>query len=166
MPLPPIRKAIGCKWVFQIKRNVDGSIQRYKARLVAKGFSQREGFDYHETFSPVVKPTSIRIVLTLAFTYGWSIHQLDVHNVFLNGYLEEEVFMKQPPGFEQAGKSLVCRLDKALYGLKQAPRAWFGRLNSVLRKFGSLFSKCDNSLFIKRTQSYKLFILVYVDDIL
>lgn len=117
--LPPNRRAIGCRWVFKVKENADGSIQRYKARLVAK----QEGYDYSETFYPVVKPTSIRIVITLALTHNWPINQLDVHNAILNGSLEEEVFMQQPPGFEHTDKTLVCRLDKALYGIKQAPRA-------------------------------------------
>lgn len=113
--LPPNRQAIGCKWVFRVKENSDGSIQRYKARLVAKGFNQKEGFDYHKTFSPVVKPISIRIILTLALTYGWKINQLDVHNAFLHGASEEEVFMRQPPGFEHTDKTLVCKLNRAFW---------------------------------------------------
>lgn len=111
-----------------MKENADGTVQRYKARLVAKGFNQQEGYDYSETFSLVVKPTSIRIVLIVALTYNMPINQLDVHKTFLNGNLEEEVFMQQPLGFVHSNKTLVCILDKALYGLKQARRAWFERL--------------------------------------
>jgi hypothetical protein len=115
---------VGCKWVFRIKRNPDGSIGCYKARLVAKGFHQRPGCDYTETFSPVVKPVTIRIILTLAVRQGWSVRQLDVNNAFLQGTLKEEVFMVQPPGFvNKHFPDNVCRLKKALYGLKQAPRA-------------------------------------------
>ena len=122
VPFPPNRQTIGCKWVFRVKENADGSISRFKARLVAKGFHQIHGFDFHETFSLVIKPITIRIVLTLALSRGWQLFQLDVNNAFLNGSLEESVFMIQPLGFEVADRSLVCKLNKALYGLKQAPR--------------------------------------------
>ena len=90
------RQAIGCKWVFKLKENPDGSINKYKARLVAKGFHQEAGFDFNETFSPVIKPTSIRVVLTIALSRGWSVRQLDINNAFLNGDLQEEVYMVQP----------------------------------------------------------------------
>lgn len=118
-PLPPDRKIIGCKWVFKLKENPDGTINKHKARLVAKGFHQVPGFDFTETFSPVVKPTTIRIILSLALTNQWDIRQLNVNNVFLNGDLHEEVFMAQPPGFKIAhSPPLVCKLHKALYGLR------------------------------------------------
>jgi len=114
---------IGCKWVFKVKRKANRSVDRY-ARLVAKGFNQHEGFDYVETFSPVVKPATICTILSLAVSSNWSLQQLDVQNVFLNGYLEETVYMKQPPGFHDSSRPHdVCQLHKALYGLKQAPRA-------------------------------------------
>lgn len=131
-----------------------------------KGSVKKEDFDYTETFSPVVKPITIRIVLTLVLTYGWKIHQLDVHNAFLNGKIEEEIFMRQPPGFEHTDRSLVCKLNKALDGLKQAPRAWFHKLTFALEKYGFTYSKCDNSLFICKTKTYAMFVLVYVDDII
>jgi len=107
-----------------------------KAQLVAHSFSQQEGIDYLETFSPVVKPTMI-LVLTIVVSYGWNIHQLDVHNAFLNGILQEEVYMAQPPGFvDSAMSSHVCCLHKSLYGLKQAPRAWYNRLSEFLLSIG------------------------------
>jgi histone deacetylase 1/2 len=131
VPLPSHRQAIGCKWVLRIKENPDGSVSRYKARLVAKGFHQRQGFDFTETFSPVVKPVTIRLILNIALTHKWSIQQLDVNNAFLNDILDEEVYMTQPPGFEANDSSLVYKLNKALYGLKQVPRQWFERLQSA-----------------------------------
>ena len=123
VPPPPNQNIIGCRWVYKLKYKPDGTVERYKARLVAKGFHQTPGFDYFETFSPVVKPTTIRVVLSLALSKNWSIRQLDVHNAFLNGDLSEQVFMTQPPGFVDPSKpNFVCKLTKALYGLKQAPR--------------------------------------------
>lgn len=128
---------VGCKWHFQVKKNVDSSIDRYKARLVAKGYSQQPGIDFGDTFSPVLKPVTIRIVLTLAVTYKWPIFQLDVNNAFLHGPLQEQVFMKQPPGFVDKTKpGYVCKLVKALYGLRQAPRAWYQELRSCVLGLG------------------------------
>ncbi|CAL8106349.1 unnamed protein product [Prunus armeniaca] len=129
---------VGCKWVFKVKRKADGSIDRYKARLVAKGFNQHEGFDYEETFSPVVKPATIRTILSLAMSYNWSIQQLDVQNAFLNGYLQETVYMKQPPGFHDSSRP----------------------------QDGFVHSHSDASLFIHRSSSYTIYVLVYVDDII
>ncbi|CAL2238106.1 unnamed protein product [Prunus armeniaca] len=124
VPSDSTQNLIGCKWVFRIKRHPDGTIDRYKARLVTKGFHQRPGVDFSETFSPVVKPTTIRVVLHLALSHGWPIRQLDVNNAFLHGTLSDIVYMSQPPGFVDTNlPSHVCKLRKALYGLKQAPRA-------------------------------------------
>ena len=166
--LPTSRTSVGCRWVFKLKRNPDGSISRYKARLVAKGYSQVPGFDFYETFSPVVKPTTIRVVLAIAVSQSWSIRQLDVNNAFLNGELQEEVYMDQPPGFDgktNQEQKLVCKLHKALYGLKQAPRAWFDKLKISLQQFGFSSTKSDQSLFVRFTNCSSLFVLVYVDDI-
>ena len=124
---------MGCKWIFRIKRNSDGFVDRFKARLVAKGFHQRPGVDYLDTFSPVVKPTTVRVFLSLAISRGWTLRQLDVNNAFLQGHLSETVFMKQPPGFvDHDHPSYVCKLRKAIYGLKQAPRAWYHELRNFL----------------------------------
>lgn len=168
VPLPPNRHTVGCKWVFKLKKNPDGSVSRYKARLVAKGFHQQAGLDYSETFSPVVKPITIRIILTIALARGWPVRQLDINNAFLNGILKEDIYMEQPPGFDQSttNSSLVCKLHKAIYELKQAPRAWFERLNDFLTSLGFLSSKADSSLFIRFTKTSTIYILVYVDDIL
>ncbi|PNX71029.1 retrovirus-related Pol polyprotein from transposon TNT 1-94, partial [Trifolium pratense] len=166
VPSPSHKQPIGCKWVFRVKENPDGIIQKYKARLVAKGFHQRAGTDFTETFSPVVKPVTVRTVLTIAVTNKWPIQQIDVNNAFLNGVLEEEVYMHQPPGFEVQEKGLVCKLNKALYGLKQAPRAWFDRLKAALVAYGFKASKCDPSLFIMTSATLQMLVLVYVDDII
>jgi hypothetical protein len=158
---------VDCKWVYKIKRRQDGSVDRYKARLVAKGFKQRHGIDYSDTFSPVVKPTTIRLVISLAVSRGWSLQQLDVHNAFLHGVLEEDVFMRQPPRYVDTSKSdYVCKLDKALYGLKQAPRAWYSRLSNKLKALGFKAYKADTSLFIYTKKNVTIYLLVYVDDII
>jgi histone deacetylase 1/2 len=166
VPLPPHKKAIGCKWLFRVKENPDGTVNKFKARLVAKGFLQTAGFDFTETFSPVIKPVTIRIILTLAVTYKWQVQQIDINNAFLNGVLQEEVFMQQPAGFEVADKSLVCKLHKSLYGLKQAPRAWYDRLTQALLQMGFVKSKCDPSLLVRSHKGQYTYVLIYVDDIL
>lgn len=126
VPYTGHEKLVDCRWVFKTKFKPDGTILKHKARLVAKGFQQEAGIDYSETFSPVVKPTTIRIVLTIAATKNWEVRQLDVNNAFLNGILHEQVFMRQPEGFaDPTTPNHICKLTKALYGLKQAPRAWF-----------------------------------------
>ncbi|GJR52802.1 putative RNA-directed DNA polymerase [Tanacetum coccineum] len=140
---------------------------RYKARFVAKGCRQQPGIDFHETFSPVVKSTTIRAVLSLAVTNDWPLRQLDIQNAFLHGNLKEQVYMKQPPGFiDPQRPNHVCLLHKSLYGLKQAPRAWFERLSKALFDLGFKGSKTDPSLFIYSRGDTLLYILVYVDDII
>jgi histone deacetylase 1/2 len=161
------KNLIDCKWVYRIKRKADGTIDRYKACLVAKGFKQRYGIDYEDTFSPVVKIATIRTVLALSVSRGWSLWQLDVKNMFLHGVLEEEVYMIKPRGFENPNApSYICKLDKALYGLKQAPRAWYSRLSSKLCDLGFVPSKTDTSLFLFNKAGVTIFLLIYVDDII
>jgi hypothetical protein len=158
---------VGSRWVFKTKLKSDGSIDRFKARLVAQGYSQSFGIDFLETFSPVIKPQTIRLVLSLALIHGWSLRQLDVKNAFLHGSLKEVVYMEQPPGFSNSRfPNHVCRLHKALYGLKQAPRAWFDRFSSFLLTLGFKCSTADSSLFIFRSKNVIILLLVYVDDII
>ncbi|KAH9684435.1 retrovirus-related pol polyprotein from transposon RE2 [Citrus sinensis] len=167
--VPPdgITNLVGCKWIFRIKRHSDGSLDRFKARIVAKGFHQRPGVDYHETFSPVVKPTTVRLVLSIAVSNGWSLRQLDINNAFLQGRLSEHVYMAQPPGFVDSDcPTYVCKLHKAIYGLKQAPRAWYYELRQFLVHSGFTNSHSDTSLFVLNTGRHVLFLLVYVDDII
>ena len=123
MTLPRGKKPVGCKWVFTVKYKADGTVERYKACLVAKGFTQTYDVDYTETFAPVEKLNTIRVLLSLATKLDWSFHQFDIKNVFLNGELEEEVFMTLPPGFcKEEEETKVCKLKKSLYCLKQSPR--------------------------------------------
>jgi len=163
--LPDGKKTIGCKWVFTLKYNSDGSIERYKARLVAKGFTQTYGIDYSETFAPVAKLNTVGILLSLAADLDWPLHQLDVKNAFLNGGLEE-VYMDIPPSFENKFGSNVCTLNKCLYGLKQSPRAWFEKFTQSMKKQGYIQGPADHTLFTKFSNDGKFFVLiVYVDDI-
>jgi len=165
--LPAGKRTVGCKWVFTIKCNSDGSIERYKARLVAKGFTQTYGIDYSETFAPVAKLNTIRILLSLAANLDWPLHQLDIKNAFLNGDLEEEVYMDCPPGFEKKFGSQVCKLKKSLYGLKQSPRAWFEKFTQFVKKQEYTQGQADHTLFTKSGQNGMITVLiVYVDDII
>ncbi|WVZ99464.1 hypothetical protein U9M48_044755 [Paspalum notatum var. saurae] len=166
VPRPPHANVVTGKWIFRHKLNSDGTLDRYKARWVLRGFTQRPGVDFDETFSPVVKPATIRTVLSLALSNNWPIHQLDVKNAFLHGTLSETVFCSQPSGFVDATHpDHVCRLNKSLYGLKQAPRTWYSCFASYLQKLGFLEAKSDTSLFIYRWDSGTGYLLLYVDDI-
>ena len=168
VPLPPAKNLVGYKWVYIIKKHADGSIAKHKARLVVKGFSQEEGIDYNETFSPVVKPTTVHLILALAAQFNWSLRQLDVTNAFLHGILHEEVYMTQPQGFlsKLHHFDFVCRLRKSLYGLKQAPPAWNERFTNCLPSLGFQASFADPSLFVQHSSLGVVVLLLYVDDII
>uniref|UniRef100_A0A803PM38 Integrase catalytic domain-containing protein n=1 Tax=Cannabis sativa TaxID=3483 RepID=A0A803PM38_CANSA len=167
VPRLPHMHIIDNKWVYKEKRNADGSFQRLKARLVAKGFTQRPGVDFSETFSPVIKASTVRIVLSIAVTKEWEVRQLDINNAFLNGHITEDIYMKQPLGFEDKNKpNHVCKLIKSIYGLRQAPRAWFDKLKATLASWKFKNSKADSSLFFLKTSSYIILVLIYVDDII
>ena len=158
---------VGSKWVFRTKYLSDGSIERLKARLVVKGYTQVPGLDYTDTFSPVIKATTVRVVLSLVVTNKWPLRQLDVKNVFLNGHLTEHVYMEQPPGYiDSRFPNHVCQLKEALYGLKQAPRAWFQHFSSFLHQLGFYCSCADTSFFVFHKHSDMIYLLLYVDDII
>ncbi|RVX17918.1 Retrovirus-related Pol polyprotein from transposon TNT 1-94 [Vitis vinifera] len=165
--LPSGKSTVGCRWVYAVKVGPDGQVDRLKARLVAKGYTQVYGSDYGDTFSPVAKIASVRLLLSMAAMCSWPLYQLDIKNVFLHGDLAEEVYMEQPPGFVAQGESgLVCRLRRSLYGLKQSPRAWFSRFSSVVQEFGMLRSTADHSVFYHHNSLGQcIYLVVYVDDI-
>ena len=133
---------------------------------MAKGYAQKHDIDYDETFAPIVKMTTIRVLLAIAAAKGWHLHQMDVKNVFQQGELEEQVYMVQPPGFHYGtNTSAVCRLKKSLYELKQAPRAWNAKITQKLRRMGFAVSKLDYSLFIQKGRLGPISILLYIDDL-
>jgi Reverse transcriptase (RNA-dependent DNA polymerase) len=167
MSLPPGKKAVGCKWVFMVKQNPEGRVERYKALLVAKGYSQTYGIDYDEIFAPVAKMSTVRTLISLAANGGWKLHQFDVKNVFLHGDLLEEVYMEVPQGFgtkQTVGK--VCRLKKSLYGLKQSPPAWFDRFRKAMVGMGYQQTNTDHTVFFKRHEAHITVLAVYVDDMI
>jgi hypothetical protein len=166
VPLLKGRKPISCKWVFKIKHGVDGEVERYKARLVARGFTQTFGVNYNETFALIIKCVSICCIFTLGAIEDMEIHQMDVKIAFLNGDLEEEIYMELPEGFTQEGEHLVCKLHKSLYGLKQFPKAWNQKLDVFLKRIEFVRSDADFSVYVTQVKDVKFFIVVYIDDLI
>ena len=156
---------VGSKWVYRVKTGADGSVERYKARLVAQGYTQKFGTGYDETFSPVVRMESLRALLALSVQFGLQLHQVDVTTAFLDGELEEEVYMQQPKGFSREGEEhLVCKLKKSIYGLKKSPRCWNTALDKQLKEMGFIQSTSDPCIYVDAGGD-TFFIGVYVDDI-
>ncbi|PHT32531.1 TMV resistance protein N [Capsicum baccatum] len=165
--LPSGNKPLVSKWIFKRKMKTDGTIDKYKARLVVKGFNQKEGLDYFDTYSPVTRITSVRMLIALAAVYDLQIHQIDVKTAFLNGELEEEIYMEQPEGFVVPGKeNKVCKLVKSLYGLKQAPKQWHAKFDQTMLANGFKINECDKCVYIKDTPNHQVIVCLYVDDML
>ncbi|CAL9233197.1 unnamed protein product [Arabidopsis halleri] len=165
--LPQGKRCVSSKWVFTIKYKSNGEIERHKARLVARGFTQTYGEDYRETFAPVAKQHTVKVVLSLAVNLDWELWQMDVKNAFLQGELKEEVYMTPPPGLEDiVAPGKVLRLRKAIYGLKQSPRAWYHKLSSTLLREGFKRSHSDHTLFTKQDNQGIVVVLIYVDDLI
>jgi hypothetical protein len=165
--LPPGCKTIGCKWILKKKLKADGTIDKYKARLVAKGFRQRENIDFFDTYSPVTRVTSIRVLIALAALNDLIVHQMDVKTAFLNGELEEEIYMDQPEGFIVFGQEKkVCKLEKSLYGLKQAPKQWHEKFDNLILANGFKANESDKCIYYKFENNACIIICLYVDDML
>lgn len=163
--LPAGRTPISCKWVFKLKYKSTGEIDKYKARLVARGFTQRKGFDYNETYSPTAKLTTFRVLLAVAVHFNYHVHQMDVKCAFLNGELNEEIYMNQPEGFHN-GTSKVCKLNRSLYGLKQASRMWNERFHRFMEKIKFKRCQSDHCLYIRASTDVTCYVLLYVDDLI
>jgi hypothetical protein len=166
--LPEGKKAIGSKWVFTVKRNKDNEVIRWKARLVVQGFGQTYGVDYFDTFAPTVRYKSVKWLLALAAQHDYEIKQIDYDTAFLNAELQEEVYMKLPPGYRPPGSSRhhVWRLLRAFYGLKQAPREWWLKLSKTLNSLGYYASEIDESVYMKVVGEHRIYLTLYVDDTL
>jgi len=165
--LPEGSKVIRNKWIFKRKMDMNGNLTTYKAKLVAKCFTQIQGIDYDETFSPIAMFKSIRIMLAIAAFHDYEIWQLDIKTTFLNGKLDEEVYMVQPQGFEDPkNSSKVCKLQRAIYGLKQASRSWNKRFDEEVKILGFIQSKEEPCVYKKVSGSHIVFLILYVDDIL
>ncbi|RVW22351.1 Retrovirus-related Pol polyprotein from transposon TNT 1-94 [Vitis vinifera] len=167
VPLPVGTKPIGCKWIFKTKRDSNGNVERYKARLVAKGFTQKEGIDFKETFSPVSTKDSFRIIMALVAHYDLELHQMDVKTAFLNGDIDETIYMVQPENFvPEDSKNMVCKLTKSIYGLKQASRQWYFKFHQIIVSYGFEANLMDECVYHKFSGSKYIFLVLYVDDIL
>jgi hypothetical protein len=165
--LPVGCKPVGCKWIFKKKMKPDGTVDKFKARLVAKEFTQKGGEDYFDTYSPVSRMTTIRMLVALAACHDLLIHQMDMKTAFLNGELDEEIYMNQPDGFVAPGQeNKVCRLRKSLYGLKQAPKQWHEKFDRTLISAGFVVNEADTCVYYRFGGGKRVILCLYVDDIL
>ena len=164
IPCPKDHKVVGSKWVFRIKQGPDGSIQKYKVCVIMQGFSQVEGLDYDQTFAPVMKFASFHAALAIAAKCDWEVHQMDVKAAYLNGRLEEEIFMKSPPGFN-ISEGMVLKLIKAVYSMKQGGQVWYEDIRQMLREMGYEHIEADHTVFVCNLNSILSIIILYVDDI-
>jgi Reverse transcriptase (RNA-dependent DNA polymerase) len=160
-------KSIGCKWIFKTKKDSEGNVERYKARLVAKGFTQKESIDFTKTFSPVSTKDSFRIIMALVAHFDLELHQMDVKTAFLNGDIDECIYMSQLPNYEfDDSKHMVCKLKKSIYGLKQVSRQWYFKFHQVIISFGFEPNLVDECIYHKFSGSKFVFLVLYVDNIL
>jgi hypothetical protein len=167
VPKPKDKNVIATKWVYRNKLNEDGQVTWNKSRLACKGYAQVEGINFEEKFAPISRMEAIRFLLAYACSKNIKVYQMDIKSSFLNGELEEEIYIEQPERFQLSENAdYVCKLNKVVYGLKQAPRAWYSRLDKYLQQEGFRKGSANNNLYIKVTQDNILLIEVYVDDII
>ena len=165
--LPLGCKPLSSKWVFKRIRKLDGSIDKYKERLVIKGYKQTGGLDYFDTYSPIMRINSIWMVLAIVALRNLEVHQMDLETTFLNGYLEEEIYMEQPKGFSTPGQEKkVYKLVKSLYGLKQAPKQWHEKFDNIMMSHGFKFNECDKCVYVKDTKLGYVIVCLYVDEMI
>ena len=167
IPLPEGVKPIGCKWIFKTKRDLNGEVERYKARLIAKGYTQKEGIDYKETFSPVSSKDSFRTIMALMAHFDLKLFQMDVKTAFLNGDIDETIYMMQPENFLSSDtKKMVCKLNKSIFGLKQASRQWYYKFHQVIISSGFDMKMVDDCIYHTLSRSNHIYLVLYVDHIL
>jgi hypothetical protein len=163
--LPQGEKTTGSGWVFRVKHNADGSIECFKARIVAKGYSQCPGLDYNESFAPTFRPATLRIIMALSALEDLELRSVDITAAFINGDLDEKIYMKQPEDFHIGSPNKVCQLRKSLYGLKQSARQWNKKLHSVLTELGFKRIESDHSMYIYSNGEVRIIVPIYIDDI-
>jgi len=163
---PVDKSVVGSRWIYKIKYVVDGNVEKYKARFVAKSYAQKDGLNYLDIFTLVARYTSIRFMISLATQMGWQIHQMDIKTAFLNGVIEEEVYIEQLEGFKAHERDIhVCKLKRAPYGIKQARKAWYGQIDSHLQQICIVKSKADSNLYYLMIGGEPLILILYLDNL-